>query len=391
MYDAVIIGGGPAGSVAGSLLSKAGWSVAVIEKNIFPRLKVCGEFISATTLSLLNNLDLYKTFELLAGPEIKQIELYSGEMILSSSMPRHSLGNKIWGHAIGREHLDTFLLEEAYHSGAVVLQPWKACNLIKNTDHYICTIKQKNETKNILAKIVIMAHGSWEKQAWQTNIPTPRPSDLFGFKTHFTHAKLATDSMPLLVFKGGYGGIVYTSNAQISFSCCIRRSQLKIIRKQYPHRQAGDALLAYLFQINRGVRECLALANCEQRWLSVGPIQPGIRAAYNNGIFYIGNIAGEAHPIIAEGISIAIQSGWMLSNILISYQQRAEKNWVSDAGKQYKKHWEKTFSQRIRAATIFAKLATSQNAINFLSPFMKRYPKILSWGAKLSGKINAII
>src|SRR5262245_14089568 len=51
--DALIVGAGPAGSAAALLLARAGWSVALIEKAEFPRRKVCGEFISATSLPLL--------------------------------------------------------------------------------------------------------------------------------------------------------------------------------------------------------------------------------------------------------------------------------------------------------------------------------------------------
>ena len=52
-YDAVVIGAGPAGSAAARLLAQAGWQVALVEKAAFPRRKVCGEFISATTMPVL--------------------------------------------------------------------------------------------------------------------------------------------------------------------------------------------------------------------------------------------------------------------------------------------------------------------------------------------------
>jgi len=55
-FDAVIIGAGPAGSSAAIMLARAGWSVALIEKQKFPRRKVCGECIAANNLPLLRAL-----------------------------------------------------------------------------------------------------------------------------------------------------------------------------------------------------------------------------------------------------------------------------------------------------------------------------------------------
>ncbi|HTJ02570.1 MAG TPA: FAD-dependent oxidoreductase, partial [Methylovirgula sp.] len=48
LYDAIVIGAGPAGATSALALARRGWSVALIEKTLFPRRKVCGEFISAS-------------------------------------------------------------------------------------------------------------------------------------------------------------------------------------------------------------------------------------------------------------------------------------------------------------------------------------------------------
>ena len=45
-----IVGAGPAGSAAAILLARAGWSVALVERQRFPRRKVCGECIAASNL-----------------------------------------------------------------------------------------------------------------------------------------------------------------------------------------------------------------------------------------------------------------------------------------------------------------------------------------------------
>ena len=72
VYDALVIGGGPAGSTTAILLARAGWSVLLVERQEFPRPKVCGEFLSATNLSLLDRLGVGAAFRRLAGPPVRR-------------------------------------------------------------------------------------------------------------------------------------------------------------------------------------------------------------------------------------------------------------------------------------------------------------------------------
>ena len=55
-YDLIIIGGGPAGTSAAISAARAGASVLLLERGRFPRHKVCGEFVSAESLGLLDDL-----------------------------------------------------------------------------------------------------------------------------------------------------------------------------------------------------------------------------------------------------------------------------------------------------------------------------------------------
>jgi flavin-dependent dehydrogenase len=131
----------------------------------------------------------------------------------------------------------------------------------------------------------------------------------------------------------------------------------------------------------------LQAATLDAPTLASGPIAPGIRPRYAQGLFRVGNIAGEAHPIVAEGISMAMQSGWLLARLLVVRGADAKQGRALDAiGAAYAERWRQCFAPRIHAAALFAHLAMRPSAVAVLVPLVARFPALLTFGAALSGK-----
>jgi flavin-dependent dehydrogenase len=395
--DAVVIGGGPAGATSALLLAKAGWSVALVEKATFPRPKVCGEFLAATNFPLLQRLGIAEAFHELAGAAVRQVGLFSGDEVVVSDMPNpHSAGGRTagWGtgRALGRDHLDTMLLEAAAAAGATVLQPWTAVGLVRAGDGYVCTATQgkSGPSREVRARIVVAAHGSWELGALPTQLARPesRPNDLFGFKAHFVDSHLPTGLMPLLVFPGGYGGMVHSDRGRVSLSCCISRDQLARARRAAGRVKAAEAVLAHVTASCRGVRDALAGARLDHDWLSAGPIRPGVRHCGFDGIFLVGNAAGEAHPVIAEGIGMAMQSARTLCDRLTTGAAVLSDEMVEAARHDYSAAWRRAIAPRIRAASLIARWATRPTAVSCALPVLRAFPSVLTAGARLSGKAS---
>ena len=392
-YDALIVGAGPAGGTAALLLAKAGWSVAVVEKSKFPRRKVCGEFISATSFPLFHRLGIARQFFEQAGPEVREVGLFAGETVLTSAMPGSKNSDELWGRALGREHLDTLLLDAAAAAGAQVWQPCAVMHLQRDIEGFTCTVSNRGTMVTLQAGIVIAAHGSWQPGSLPTQAVhrLRRNSDLFAFKAHFVDCDLKRSLMPLLIFPGGYGGMVQSDNDRVSLSCCIRRDYLRRLRREFRDINAADAVLKHIKARCDGAREALARGRVEKTWLAAGPIQPGIRKRYLQGIFLLGNAAGEAHPIVAEGISMAMQSAWILCDYLVGRQQDAlGGTGLEILAKDYSATWREGFAKRIHAAAMFAHLAMRPATSAMLLPLLKLFPKILTLGAKLSGKTKHV-
>lgn len=388
-FDAIVIGGGPAGSMAALRLAMAGWSVAVFERQSFPRRKVCGEYVSATNLPLFDAVGLGGRFRAAAGPAVKRVGLLAGGTALDADLPLPPGCNSDWGRALRREHLDAMLLQRACEAGATVFQPWSVVGLDGRPGGHECRVHSRDleRTACFHSPVIIAAHGAWECGPLPTQRarPSSRRQDLFGFKAHFRGARLPEGLMPLLSFVDGYGGMVHCDGGCISLSCCLRRDRLHRLPRD-PGDCAGDAVLKHILATCRAARPILEGAELESSWLSAGPIQPGIRPRYDRGIYRVGNAAGEAHPVVAEGISMALQSAWLVADRLIGRGPTSSPQLLSAIGEDYAAAWLRSFSGRIRVAEWIARWASSPRAVAVVLPFVRLLPSLLTAFACSSGK-----
>jgi menaquinone-9 beta-reductase len=394
-HDAVVIGGGPAGTTAAILLAHAGWSVALIERKDFPRRKVCGEYLSATNLPLFDRLGIGEIFRDLAGPPVKQVGLFAGETMTQAELPRPAQRNGEWGRALSREHLDTWLLHHSRTAGVDTYQPWTVAALTRETGVNLVKAESiaTGTTIELRSPVVIAAHGSWEPGHLPTHAARrePAPTDLLAFKGHFHNADLPAGLMPLLAFPGGYGGMVHCDLGRVSLSCCIRRDKLAGIRSS-EFSAAGEAVFAHIEESCLGVRKALFGAHRDGPWLAAGPIRPGIRLPNLGGIFSVGNAAGESHPIIAEGISMAMQSAWLLCGLLIPWRRCSGNHCdLPQIGRRYAAAWRRAFARRVQASQILATWAMRPTWVAAASPLVTCFPSLMTWIARLTGKATPIL
>lgn len=352
--DVFIAGGGPAGATAALLLARAGHSVVLMEKTRFPRRKVCGEFIAASGVEFLLTLGLGAELDAAAGPEVRTIALWSGDRALEARMPTWHAAAP-YPRALARETLDSLLLERARRHGARVIPA---------------------PDPDIEARVLVDARGSWHKG--------PGASDLLGFKAHFRDAELPPGTIALIPFSGGYAGLVDSGAGRATLACCVRRSTLEALRPR--GAAAGETLLAHLLDSSVALGRALRGAQREGPWLGAGPLRPGARSLYRDGIFAIGNAAGEAHPIVGEGIAMAMRSAALLCEPLSA----ALKSTYSPTAvaRAYRLAWWRAFGVRLHASLLFGRLAMRPR---LTESFLRSAPGLLTAAAALSGKASNLL
>ena len=113
-YDVVVIGAGIAGSLAGLFCARSGFRTLIVERQLFPRHKVCGCCINGRALAILNDAGLAGCLQELMPTATSSLAIrYAGKK-LDIAMPQNI--------AVSRKSLDQCLLNEARKAGCDVVE-----------------------------------------------------------------------------------------------------------------------------------------------------------------------------------------------------------------------------------------------------------------------------
>lgn len=185
--------------------------------------------------------------------------------------------------------------------------------------------------------------------------------------------------------------MVHTGDDRVSLSCCIRRDQLARCRQRWPHVRAGETVLTHIKSTCKGAADVMHSAQLADAWLSAGPLRTGIHSFGEEGIFAVGNAAAEAHPIVAEGISMAVQSAFLLCTELLDSKLKTHSQIALDAIRnKYEVAWRENFSARVRVAAVLAHVFMHPLTAGAAAMAIRCFPQLLTEGSRWSGKAQAI-
>lgn len=163
-YDALVIGGGPAGASAAYWLADAGWRVCVVERKHFPRDKTCGDGLTPRAVRQLEDMGL--------GPALaanhhryQGLRAMAGGKKLEMGWPAHP-DYPNYGYVVTRSALDAMVAERAAGAGATLLQDTEAVEPILGDGGAVLGAVVRRKTGEgaglgqIRANFVIVADGA---------------------------------------------------------------------------------------------------------------------------------------------------------------------------------------------------------------------------------------
>jgi geranylgeranyl reductase family protein len=343
--DVLVVGGGPAGSTLAALAAAKGARVVLLERERFPRDKVCGEFLSAEGCAVLERLGVLPALEKSGATAMTSCLLADARgRHAASPLPSAGLG-------ITRAVMDELLLRTAAERGASIHEETAVTAPIVDGGRVRGVSTRRGRYR---APIVVATDG--RRSVLQRALHPRRGDPLkttsrswFGFQAHFPDATNGLGGrIELFVFDGGYAGLGPVEGGRLN---------LALIATVRTLQRAGgkpDRLLHERMMTNPLLAERLGGLRPVSGWKTVGPLRFGTRRASSSGVLFVGDAAGTVDPFSGEGMSHALLGAEMALPFVLD---AAAHGGLDDiAAGEWERTWHRAFAPATRRTRLIGQL-----------------------------------
>jgi flavin-dependent dehydrogenase len=356
--DIIIVGGGLAGLTSAIHLSKFGLKVTLIEKNEYPKHKVCGEYISNEVLPYFQWLGL--DISDLKPSIISKMEFSTAKgKLISGDLP-------LGGFGISRYELDHYLCKKAIKNGCQIIHDSVSDIQFIDNEFHIST----SNNLELKSRIALGAFGKRSNIDLKLNRNfIQKKSPWLAVKAHYS-GDFPNDLVGLHNFKGGYCGVSKVENNKINICYLadydtfkqyknIEEFQSKVVCKN-PHLKAIFKNCQLLFE----------------KPITISQISFEKKEAVENHILMIGDTAGLIHPLCGNGMAMAIHGAKIVSELIIEFLDNKISS-RKELEEKYTEEWNSNFKSRLATGRFLSTILRMENLAAFLMQLLAIFPFLL--------------
>lgn len=367
VWDAAVIGGGPAGCSAAIRLAGQGMRVILLEAKTYPHDKMCGEFLSPECHGLLARLDMTERIQRLNPVAITHTRLTAPDGALwEAPLPGQAIG-------ISRRVLDAALAEWAEAAGVMVFQGIMVRAVTGNfADGFsLETAGRSGTVVPLTARTVIAAHGkrgALDRAMNRAFIAQKQP--FVAIKAHF-HGPAIPGRVELHTFPGGYCGL---SEIEGDARVVCFLAEERVFQAQDGGMHGGvDAFVTWMASQNPRLGAWLKEAErIHPRWISIAQVPFVDKPAMEGDVLMAGDSAGLIVPLAGNGISMALEGG-MLAADQLGRWLRGDLP-ADDLRREYPAAWRQRFSGRLRLGRMLQPLMLRPKTAGLALRLLNRLP-----------------
>ncbi|MDE2290802.1 MAG: FAD-dependent monooxygenase [Elusimicrobia bacterium] len=331
--DVAVIGAGPAGSALAALLARRGRSVALLEKDVLPRDKLCGEFLSPEAQGALARIGCLDAVRARAPARMAEARLFPPRG-RPATVP---LGGEALG--LSRAALDEVLFRHAAACGAAALDGTRA--RVEGEDgpgtEVVCG--PGAEGTRVAARCVVAAWGRRTSGGGLAAVKRHhRPR---GGAAGEEVRRALVGRVELHVFNGGYCGLSFVEGGVVNVCALLEPGFLRAM----PAPRWEGARRALAAASPSLARRLEGLEPCSEGFLAVAGVEVGAVGASRGSLFLVGDAAGMIAPLCGDGMAAALESAERLAGLLEPPPATAEE--LRRALASWEDEWRAAFHRRL--------------------------------------------
>lgn len=304
-WDVIVIGAGPSGSTAAVHLSSLGYQVLLVDKDSFPREKVCGDGLITDTLNCLEHIGLRELVEK-KGYSCKSATISSRTHIQYTINVEPFI-------TIKRDIFDSILADKTVESGATFAKG-KFNNIKAEKDgSTICFVSDSD--KFFITKVVVMATGTnteFAKRIGIVHLPKPTHAAVRCYVQSSVEIDFPVISYDKTVLPG-CAWIFPLGASLYNIGCCIACHN--ILRHHINIRKSFKDFMTE-FPIARQIAEQAKNTTPLKAGMLCTSLKGAVPYSESNHVLTIGEAMGTTLPLTGEGIGKAMVSGELAAKVI---------------------------------------------------------------------------